>query len=50
MIEMYLGISDNEQRELFFTDDFVLFMKEKGKEKPYFALRVNNTDVLVKEE
>ncbi|MGN1310626.1 MAG: hypothetical protein ACI4VP_02810 [Clostridia bacterium] len=50
MIDMYMCISDKEQREFFFTDDFVLFMKEEGKEKPYFALRVNNTDVLVEKE
>lgn len=50
MIDISLGISDNEQREFFFTDDFILFMKEEGKDKPYFALRVNNTDVLVEQE
>ena len=50
MIDMYSCISDKEQREFFFTDDFVLFMKEEGKEKPYFGLRVNNTDVLVEKE
>lgn len=50
MVDMYMCISDKEQREFFFTDDFVLFMKEEGKEKPYFALRVNNTDVLVEKE
>lgn len=50
LISIYMGLSDNEQREFFFTDDFVLFMKEEGKDKPYFALRVNNADVLVEKE
>ena len=29
-----------------YTDDFVIFIKEKEKKLPYFSLRVNNTDVL----
>lgn len=49
LISIYMCVSDNERREFFFTDDFVLFMKKEGKDKPYFALRVNNTDVLVEE-
>ena len=50
IIDTYCSISFEEQREFFFTDDFVLFMKEEGKKNPYFALRVNNTDVLIEEE
>ncbi len=50
MIDMYLCMSFEEQREFNFTDTFVLFMKEKGKGKPYFALLVENTDVLIKDE
>lgn len=50
LVDIYMCASYNEQREFFFTDDFILFMKEEGKEKPYFALRVNNTDVLVEKE
>ncbi len=49
MINMYACISDEEPRKFNFTDTFVLFMKEEGKEKPYFALRVADTDVLVEE-
>lgn len=26
---------------------FILYLKEEDKEKPYFALKVDNTDVLV---
>ena len=47
---MYMSLSDMDEREFNFTDTFVLFMKEKGKEKPYFALLVDNDDVLVKDK
>ena len=30
----------SEPRQFFFDDTFVVFLKEKGKAKPYFALRV----------
>lgn len=33
---------DNEQRLFYFNDTFVLFLKEKDKKKPYFALRVHD--------
>ena len=49
-IDMYMDLSDRDEREFNFTDTFVLFMKEKGKEKPYFALLVDNDDVLVKDK
>ena len=29
-------------RHFYFDDTFVIFLKEKGKSKPYFALRVND--------
>ena len=29
-------------RLFYFDDTFVIFLKEKGKKKPYFALRVND--------
>jgi len=37
-------------RELIFDSDFILYLKEESKDKPYFALKVDNTDVLVAEE
>ena len=37
----------NTNREFIFNSDFILYLKEENKEQPYFALKVNNTDVLV---
>ena len=34
-------------RKFIYNDDFILYLKEENKEKPYFALKVDNTDVLV---
>lgn len=34
-------------REFIYNNDFIIFLKEDTKEKPYFALKVDNTDVLV---
>ena len=34
-------------RKMIFDSDFVLYLKEENKEQPYFALKVDNTDVLV---
>lgn len=34
-------------REFIFDDDFILYLKEADKEKTYFALKVDNSDVLV---
>ena len=33
-------------RKFVFDDNFVLFLKEENKEKPYFALNVDNIDLL----
>ncbi len=33
---------DIEQRLFYFNDTFVIFLKEKGKKNPYFALRVHD--------
>lgn len=33
-------------RKFLFDDNFVLFLKEENKEKPYFALNVDNIDLL----
>lgn len=46
--DVTLGISDG--RFFMFDETFVIFMKEENKEKPYFALRIDNTDLLVEKE
>ena len=43
------GIS-MEPRFCYFDDQFVIFMKEANSDQPYFALKVDNTDVLEKKE
>lgn len=42
-----MSASLEEPRYFNFTDIFVLYLKEKDKDKPYFALLVDNTDILV---
>lgn len=44
--DMYKSFNDNSKL-FYFTDSFVLFLKESEKTEAYFALRVNNTDVLI---
>ncbi len=39
-----------EPRYFLFDKPFVLFLIEEGKEKPYYAMRVENTDFLVSEK
>lgn len=43
------GIS-MEPRFCYFDDQFVIFMKEANSDQPYFALKVDNADVLEKKE
>lgn len=45
-VDMYMCISDEKPRYFNFTDNFVVFLKESTSDKPYFALYVDNTDVL----
>lgn len=44
------GATQETRKEFILNTDFILYLKEKSKDKPYFALKVNNTDVLLKEE
>ena len=37
-------------RNFLFSSDFILYLKEENKEKPYFALKVDDVDVLVEGE
>lgn len=45
--DIYKSLNENS-RYFYFTDKFVLFLKESDKNLPYLALRVDNTDILVK--
>lgn len=49
MVTEYLGISQ-DTRYCYFKDKFVIFMKESNSKNPYFALKVDNTDILEKKE
>ena len=37
-------------RFCYFDDQFIIFMKEPNSEQPYFALKVDNTDILEKKD
>lgn len=37
-------------RKMIFDSDFILYLKEENKEQPYFALKVDNTDILLEGE
>lgn len=47
LIEVLKNAVSKTNREFIYNDDFILYLKEEDKEKPYFALKVDNTDVLV---
>ena len=49
MVTEYLSVSE-DTRYCYFKDKFVIFMKEANSDNPYFALKVDNTDILVKKE
>ena len=37
-------------KKMIFDSDFILYLKEESKEQPYFALKVDDISVLVKDE
>ena len=49
MVTEYLGIGQ-ETKYCYFQDTFIIFMKEKNSDNPYFALKVDNDDILEKKE
>ena len=49
LVTEVIGIS-NEPRYCYFDDQFIVFMKEANSNNPYFALKVDNTDILEKKE
>lgn len=50
--EMYIALGEsiqsNAPKNLVFNKPFLLYMKEKGDNKPYFAMWVDNSDVMMK--
>lgn len=46
---MRMSLAPDMSRHFDFDQPFVMFLKEKGKDKPYFAARVENTEFLVKQ-
>lgn len=49
-VDIYMSDSLEEPRYFYLDNTFVLYMKEKDKTTPYFALLVDNTDVLVEND
>ena len=49
MVTEYMGIG-KDTKYCYFQDTFIIFMKEANSDKPYFALKVDNNDILEKIE
>ena len=47
IIEAAKNVEMENSRKMIFDSDFILYLKEENKEQPYFALKVDNTGVLV---
>ena len=47
LIEALKNAIFEKGREFIYNDDFILYLKEEDKDKPYFALKVDGTDILV---
>ncbi|MHC1684535.1 MAG: hypothetical protein AB6733_16595 [Clostridiaceae bacterium] len=45
---MKSAMPSNEPKNLILDKPFLLYMKEKGDKKPYFAIWVNNSDLMIK--
>ena len=50
LIEALKNAIFEKGREFIYNDDFILYLKEEDKDKPYFALKVDDTDILVSAE
>ena len=50
LIEALKNAIFEKGREFIYNDDFILYLKEEDKDKPYFALKVDGTDILVSAE
>ncbi len=49
MVTEYMGVGA-DTKFCYFKDNFVIFMKEANSNNPYFALKVDNDDILEKEQ
>ena len=49
VIEATMKAGLNISRKMIFDSDFILYLKESNKKQPYFALKVDNIDVLISE-
>jgi len=49
MVTEYLSIGE-DTKFCYFQDNFIIFMKEANSDNPYFALKVDNSDILEKIE
>ena len=47
IIEVPQSESVDVEREMIFNNNFVLFLKEGSKKQPYFALMVDDENVLI---
>ena len=45
-IKSEYNLENENSRYFYFTDNFIIFLKEKNEENPYFSLRVNDLNVL----
>ena len=44
------GKASEKDRKFYYNDDFILYLKEENKEKPYLALRVDDMNILEVED
>ena len=49
VIEATMKAGLDISRKMIFDSDFILYLKESNKKQPYFALKVDNIDVLISE-
>lgn len=49
MVTKYLSVGI-DTKYCYFQDNFIIFMKEKNSDIPYFALKIDNSDILEKKE
>ena len=35
-------LTENIERNFYLDDDFIIFLKEEDKDKPYFAAKIND--------